>query len=107
MLLNIQQLQANLIMQGVVDLLKNVYNLVQHQNSQIIMDQILTIEKHMQCSSSKTNNMCKTASQHHNIEQFKGGRVVTKAEDIIFPYLTSNGEVTIMIHLRFVFHVAL
>lgn len=33
MLQNIQQLHVNLRMQGVVDLLNNVYNLLQQQNS--------------------------------------------------------------------------
>lgn len=48
MLPNPQLLQENLGMQGAINLLNNVYNLVHQQNGQFLKDKILRIEENLQ-----------------------------------------------------------
>lgn len=54
---NLRQLQANLCVQGDVDILKIVYNSVQQQNSQALASKILRIEENLLYTPPRANTM--------------------------------------------------
>lgn len=60
-------MKENLGVQGSIDLLNNVYNLVHQHNSQLLVDWILRIEKDLQYTPLRDNSVREAASRGNQV----------------------------------------